>query len=344
MSRRRAWIVGAGKRVRETALPAFLSLPGEFEVAGVLARGARELDAAGRRFRVRALADLAPGELAAGDLVYVAVGKDAVPLVLGQLVRLDRARLELLIDTPVLRFKHLRHRALLDGWARAGVAEDTARLPWYETARAAAGEVASVVFDRAAYAYHGLAQAKALASASRVLRARRAAMGEGRGRREIELAGPRPGSIVRATVLEPRDYALGRLVVAGARATVADRRDAGDPPGSLLLESIVEGGRCVGFRAGDALARLAPEEAELARGDDPRASVTARMESMKRIGFRRLLASIAAGEGAYPLADGLDDMAVDWFLERFGRWKRTALTDVRSGLARAVWGTAGRFS
>jgi hypothetical protein len=68
------------------------------------------------------------------------------------------------------------------------------------------------------------------------------------------------------------------------------------------------------------------------------------MDSMKRVGFRRLLESIAAGKGAYPLADGLDDMAVDWFLERFGRWRPTALTDVRSALARRVWGILGRFA
>jgi hypothetical protein len=99
---------------------------------------------------------------------------------------------------------------------------------------------------------------------------------------------------------------------------------------------------CVGFRAGDAVTRLAPEESALTRGDAAGASVTARMESMKRIGFRRLLVSIAAGHGAYPVQAGLDDMAVDWFLERFGRWSPTALTDVRRPLARRFWGALGR--
>jgi hypothetical protein len=326
---RRIWIVGAGKRVLETALPAIASLPKAFQVAAVFARSARE--------GVRAFDDLRGEELARGDLVYVAVGKDAVPAVLGRLAKLDRANLELLIDTPVLRLKHLRYRNLLDGWARAGVAEDTAYLPWYGLAKAAVGDVKRIVFDRSAYAYHGLAQAKALAGSRRVARAKRIRTGEKSARREIELEGG-----ARVEVIEPRDYAVGRIVVEGKRGRITDRLEAGET--GLELVPLLEKGVCGGFRAGDAAVQLAPEEVELTRGDPLDATVTARMESMKRVGFRRLLLEIAEGRGAYPIDDGLEDMAVDWFLERFGRWKRTALTDVRSGLARAVWGTVGRFA
>ena len=67
------------------------------------------------------------------------------------------------------------------------------------------------------------------------------------------------------------------------------------------------------------------------------------MESMKRIGFRRLLQSVAAGRGAYPVEQGLDDMAVDWFLERFGRWRANALLDVRRPFARDLWSWIGRL-
>lgn len=335
MSARRVWIVGAGKRVRETALPAFASLPRSFEVAAVLARSARPIEAAGRRFDVRVLGELSRDEPRAGDLVYVAVGKDALPDVLAGLRRFDRARLELLIDTPVLRMKHLRHASLLEGFERASVAEDTCWLPWYETARAAVGKPHRIVFDRSAYAYHGLAQAKALASASRIVRASRHKHGT-IAKRMLDL-----DDGCRVLIVEPRDYRAGRVVVEGERGTVADRVITGES--GVLLEPLVEDGACVGFRAGSVVTRLSREESDLTRGDPDGASVTARMESMKRIGFRRLLESVAAGRGAYPLADGLDDMAIDWFLERFGRWRRSALTDPRSALARAVWGTLGRI-
>jgi hypothetical protein len=337
MTARRVWIVGAGKRVLETAIPAIASVPRQFEIAGVFARRVRTVDAAGHRFLVRSLDDLRPDELAQEDLVYVAVGKESVPEVLRRLETLDRASLELLIDTPVLRLKHLRHRRLLDGWGRAGVAEDTAFLPWYEPVRAAVGQVRRIVFDRSAYAYHGLAQAKAIAGSKRVAHAKRARGKDGVAHREIVLDGG-----ARAEVIEPRDYAVGRIVIEGTRGRITDRLAPGEK--GLELVPLLEKDACGGFRAGEIAEHLAPEEAELARGDPTTACVTARMESMKRVGFRRLLLAIADGRGSYPIEDGLDDMAVDWFLERFGRWRRTPFTDVRRGLARSIWGAAGRLA
>jgi hypothetical protein len=340
VSARRAWIVGAGRRVRETALPALDSLAGEIELAGILARTARRLELGGHSREVRALASLAPGELCAGDLLYVAVGKDAVPEVLGELARHERGGLELLIDTPVLRMKHARHLGLLSGWSAASVAEDAAFLPWHDTARAAAGEAQRVTFEHAAYAYHGVAQARALLGSSLagacVLHARRVRE-QGVVRRELAFEGGRA-----AIAVEPRDYAAGRVVLEGAHARVSDRLAPGEH--GLALEVLLADGACIGFRAGDARAELAPPERELTRGDSPGASATARMAAMKRVAFRRLLQRVARGEGAYPLALGLEDMVVDWFLERFGRWKRGRFSDLSHPLARCVWGTLGRLS
>jgi len=333
MNPRRVWIVGAGKRVRETALPAFLSLPESFTIAGVLARTGRDVEMAGRRFAIRALSQVSAQEFAPGDIVYVAAAKDAVPSVLLSLATLDRARLELLIDTPVLRFKHLRHAHLLEGWSRASVAEDVAWLPWYEAARAAVGDVRSVLFDRSAFAYHGLAAAKTLCHATRLVRARRTKLAGGAARREIEVDGGR-----RAVVIEPRDYATGRFALEGTRGRVTDRREPGED--ALLLEPIVEDALCTGFHAGDVVTRLTREESLLTRGDAPGASVTARMASMKRIGFRRLALAVAEGRGAYPIQQGLDDMTVDWFLERLGRWRANGILDVMS---RGLWSALGRL-
>lgn len=336
MSARRVWIVGAGRRVRETALPAFLSLEGRFEVAGILARSARDLDAAGRRFAVRALSDARGADFAAGDVLYVAVGKDAVPGVLRRLAQYDRGRLDLLIDTPVLKVKHLRHEHLLDGWRRASVAEDVVHLPWYEVVRAAVGGVRRVTFDRSAYAYHGVAQAKALCG-SRLVHARRERLPGGATRRELAFE-----SGARAVILEPRDYAQGRVVVEGDRGTCSDRFEAGES--GVALEVLAADGRCGGFRAGDATDRLAPEEVALTAADAPGASVVARMESMKRVAFRRLAAEVAAGRGGYPIAEGLEDMAVDWFLERFGSWSADGVRDVRRPFARRLWAAIGRLA
>ncbi len=329
------WIVGAGKRVRETALPAFLSLAGRIEVAGILARTPRELEVGDSRFAIRSLADAQASDFGAGDIVYVAVGKDAMPSVLKQLATFDRACLELLIDTPVLKMKHLRHARLLDGWQRASVAEDVVHLPWFEALRAVTGDVRSVMFDRSAYAYHGIAQAKALCG-SRIARALRVKLAGGTARRELEFENG-----ARATVIEPRDYSLGSVSAEGMHARVADRAELGG--NVVALTPILDGTTCVGIRAGDVETRFAPEEIAL-QGDAPRsAGVIARMESMKRIAFRRLAAEVADGRGAYSIADGLEDMSVDWFLERFGSWKSGGLRDLRRTSAMRMWSAIGRI-
>ncbi len=336
MSLRRIWIVGAGKRVRETALPAFTSLGRDVEIAGILARSARDLEVGGHKYAIRPLETLRATDFGQDDILYVAVGKDALPSVLTALSRCDRSRLELLIDTPVLKIKHLRFAPLLEGWQRASVAEDVAYLPWIETLRAAAGDVRSVTFDRSAYAYHGLAQSKAVCGADRIVRARRVKTADGTSRREIELSNG-----TRALVIDPRDYSRGRVIVEGSRGRVTDRVESGE--NAIALEIVLESGRCVGFRAGGSTSRLADAEIALQNVDPSSSTVIARMESMKRIAFRRLAAEVVAGRGGYPIASGLDDMAVDWFLERLGSWRYGGALDIRRPVVRVLWGAIGRL-
>src|SRR5690606_5917861 len=136
VSPRRVMVVGMGKRVRDVALPAFARAASCFEIADARARSARPAEAGVPA--VRALDDLGRADVAAVDLVYVAVSKGAVPTVLGRLARFDRSALDLLIETPVLVTKHFRHARLLQGFRSVSVAEDCAFLPWYDVVRRAA--------------------------------------------------------------------------------------------------------------------------------------------------------------------------------------------------------------
>lgn len=337
---RRVAVIGAGKRVVKTALPALQRAAASFAVDAVYARSERDLEVEGVTYAVRALAGNEERALAAVDLVYLAVGKDAVPKVLARLLEHDVSRIDLLIDTPVVRFKHFRHAAAIRRFRDAWVAEDCAYLPWLDTVRAACGRdgpvgaLQHVAFERSAYAYHGLATAKALFSSDAVVRARRKRVDASRARREITLAG---GG--RATIVEPRDYASGHIVLEGARGAATDRADRA---GAHAFEPILVDGECSGFRIGAVETRLDTQEIELARGDPPSASVTARMESMKRVGFLRLLRAIDAGRGAYPVDAGLDDMVVDYWLEKLGFWLATPVTSPRAALGRWLLATASR--
>jgi hypothetical protein len=110
----------------------------------------------------------------------------------------------------------------------------------------------------------------------------------------------------------------------------------------LPLEPLLDSELCRGLRAGPLEVRLDDDEAELTRGDPPDASVTARMESMKRVGLLRLLREVAQGGAGYPLHAALEDMVVDWWLERVGHYRATPLTSPHFAAARLAYGLATR--
>jgi len=342
MSARRVLVVGAGRRVREAALPALQRASDAFRVQRIYARSARVLECGGVEYEVAPLQQLTASDLAGADLVYLAVGKDAVPRALQALCRFDTSRVELLIDTPVLRFKHFRHVRLARAFRATWVAEDCTRLPWFDAVRQPAarehlGALRSVTFFHSAYAYHGIATAKALLESPRVISGKRRRLSSAAAERRLTLAGGRS-----ARILEPRDYATGRVLLEGARGSIADFADEGG--GHSLLRPRVEAGVCTGFEVGDARTELSAAERELMAGVAPGASVTALMEPMKRVGFLRLLRDIACGKGAYPMDDALDDMVVDYHLEKLGRYVANPFTSYRSPLARALIATLSRAS
>lgn len=335
-------VVGSGRRVREAALPALARVDRVFSLRAVVARTAKRIESAGRAYDVRAVAGLGADDLRGVELVYLAVGKPNVPAALAALARFDVSRVDLLIDTPVLLPRHFRHLPLLKKFRSATVSEDVAVLPWIDLVRESIdagelGELSRVVFDRSAYAYHGIAAAKAILGSDRVVRASRRKRAGGGATREVRFAGG-----LRAVMEEPRDYSVGSVSIEGARRTVTD--DPSRAASSLVLRPRLEAGALTGFGLGDRESLLDAEEASLALGDPPGATVTARMESMKRVGFLRLLRRIASGQGAYPLDDALDDALVDYALEKVGWYVASPLTSARSPLTRAWLGAIGSIA
>ena len=315
-------IVGYGKRVREAALPALRAAEG-LTLSAIAGRETREQDGEA----ISALGEL--GDLSRFDVIYVAVGKDAVPKVLAQLLTQGGGGSELLIETPVVRFKHYRHAGQLGGFAKVSVAEDCADLPWFEVVERAAGQTGplqKLAFDRSVYAYHGIATAKALLGDRVVQSARRT----GKTRR-LTLAG---GGQVEIT--EPRDYALGTVTIEGRDGSITTAGGAG-----LALEAVTANGLVVGFQAGPHETQLNEAESSLTGGDPDGAGVIARQEAMKRVGFLRIWNRIGRGEAGYPLDEGLDDMVVDYNLEKFGRL--LPFTNHRSGMGRAFLRLATKF-
>ena len=327
---KRVLIVGSGKRVRAAALPVFLSASEEFEVTGVFSRTPKHITAGSREFEVEALEALDAARLADADLIYMVVAKDAVPAVLRRIVQHAVSHVDMLIETPVLRFRLLGHLRLLDSFRNTWVTEDCTTLPFFDTIGAFLDEHGSpplerVTFDRAAYAYHGLAMGRALLGGGRV-RAGRRVRTPGGARRTVSF-GPQRELVV----IEPRDYTRGHVTLEAACGAISDDPTSQAPH---RLAPVTEGGACVGFQIGETRTELAPQERALMGTPLAEGGVMTWMDGMKRVGFRRLLQAVAEGRGAHPLDQAIEDTVVDYQLERFGRYIPTPLTNPYSPLAR----------
>ena len=326
-------VIGTGKRVLSTALPAFAAHADKFKIARLYARRAKTVSAAGRDHEVGAFENFSAADLEGIDLIYLAVTKDAVPQVLAKLTSLKVSAIDVLIDTPVVRFKHFRHSARLDTFRNAWVAEDIAFLPWLETLSAAfaagnLGSLRTVILNQSAYAYHGVSLAKSVSACTTIKLGRRKANTAHAGTRYMALT-----SGVQIHIIEPRNYEAGSMIFAGSKGVVADYPFRED---THVLKPSIQDGQIIGFRCGEHSTALSPAESALTSGDPEGATVTARMNACKRVGFARLLESIAAGTGGYPVQEAMDDMVVDYHLEKFRAYRANPFSSARSPLARML--------
>ncbi|MFT7462113.1 MAG: hypothetical protein ACI9EF_000450 [Pseudohongiellaceae bacterium] len=340
MSERRLLVLGAGQRVKETILPAVLALKGRWALDGVFARSEKTIESRGVEYRTESFDDLDAARLAGVDLVYLCVAKHAVPAVLRKLVGCDPRRVQLLIETPVLLFKQLGAYELFGAFDSVFVSEDTSTLPWMTTLRDAEaagliGAPQTMVFDHSAWRYHGLAMTRTVLQCDTIVSAKRVGKEIDKGRVVLHMANGSVGEIV-----EPRDYSTGSWQLrcgadsSGKTQLVTDA--AAGPPGSLQLIPMIHGSRCHGFRLGDVTTALDERESELLGDVSAEATTTALTHRLKAVGLMTMLVDIHEGRAGYPLALGLDDMMVDYLLEKFGRWRRSPLTSLRSGAGRAL--------
>ncbi|MFN0205219.1 MAG: hypothetical protein ACKVS6_02765 [Planctomycetota bacterium] len=342
MTRRNVIIIGSGRRVQTAPLPVLQQLREDFELRRIYAKKEKSLEVGGVHYGVAALSSVTAADLQNIDLIIMAVSKPAVPAVLAKLANFDVSKTDLLIDTPVVLLKHFRHMKLLKAFRNAWVAEDCTELPFLDAVRATVakgmiGEVKGATFFNSAYAYHGIATLKTILGPAHVVRARRTAEGDHKWKRVYQFSNHTTG-----TVFEPRDYSIGKITIEGTRGSISDFDD-NSKTNSIRLAPVIQANHCVGFRAGDITTNLTAQETPLMAGGDPNLSVTARMEAMKRVGFLRLLKKIQNSLGAYPVDEALDDMVIDYLLEKTGRYRSTPLTNVRGGFAKFTFSMMSRI-
>jgi hypothetical protein len=334
MKKKRLLIIGTGKRMQTTALPVLEKLDGYYDLQGIYSKNRKVLRFQDEGYETGEMEDLKVEAIAASDLIYMAVTKQSVPRVLLKLSEFDVSDKDLLIETPVLLFKHFCYVDLLKKFRNVWVAEDCVALPCFDAVRAALdqkviGDLREVEFFQSAYKYHGLAMLKNLLEGDRITRANRKKMKPHYQCRTFTFPGERMGRVI-----EPRDYDKGRFTLRGSQGAISDFSE--DERGVRVLEPVVANDLWKGFRVGDVVSNLKLDEIDLMGEQDSSSSITSRMDDMKRVAFYRLLKNIHGGEGAYPLDEALDDMVIDYYLDKVGFYFANPLMSIKSGKGRSL--------
>ncbi|MHC4942551.1 MAG: hypothetical protein ACYTG7_05965 [Planctomycetota bacterium] len=336
MTQKKMMILGAGKRFQSSTLPVLERLDALYSVVRIFDKQQMTL-----KIRDQTIETQDPdrfdglfGDLADLDLIYVAVPKQNVPNVLKRLARHDLSHTDLLIETPVLLFKHFSHVDLFDKFRNVWVAEDCIALPWFDTVRAALdqgmiGELQEIFFDWSAYKYHGLAMLKTLFDCNRITFAKRKKLKAGEVKRQIRFSNRKSGY-----VLEPRDYSRGRFLLKGSAGSISDYESI--EKGNRILAPMISEGIWQGFGVDDMASMLNEDEIALLGEGPGESTITARMDDLKRVGLYRLLKSIHQGEGGYPLEEALDDMVIDYYLDRIGLFITGPFMSVKTGMGKSL--------
>ncbi len=231
-------LIGSGNRAQSVIIPALWSVRDEFQILGVISRTEKELNLFDGAFRMKTQTSYDSIDWSKIDIVIVAVTLDAVPDVVKKLIQAtsypprveERQRVEagklqatsLLIDTPVLPLQKLRTLKSLKRFKHVQVSEDTMGLPPFVAARkiidqGLIGKVKRIWMFHSGYRYHALASLKWITRSSYIRFARMRKWNRNVGVKEVQLS-----SGASATIVEPRDYSIGRFLIVGEKGSIGD--------------------------------------------------------------------------------------------------------------------------
>ncbi|MBP7770577.1 MAG: GMC family oxidoreductase [Candidatus Pacebacteria bacterium] len=289
-------VVGAGRRVQADILSVLESLGLS---ARFFARTPRLLAGAARSYDVCPLSSISASDIAGARLLYLSVPPVQVAPILEALSQYDCSHLTVILPTPIGE----EYRAAERAFGRIYAEEDSVYMPWVALAARAAGPPKSIVLHKSAYRYHAVALIRAL------------------------VGGPTPGKITSAyrifntvhlrcggvpvTLVEPRDYATGSLLIAGERATVCDRPQQGADAIELLGDAV-----CTAVRIGTESEPLSLQESALFGTLQEGDTVVTRMHDFKRVGLRRLVIAALQG-GGWSAEEGSQDAKIDQAVRAF---------------------------
>lgn len=331
-------IIGSGRRVQETVLPAIEACGTSAKLVDIYSRTRKDVRLSdGRTATTRT--DLEDFDFDGIDVLIVAVTTKAVREVLELLKKKGGRQVTVLIvDTPPLRFSELWRKRLFSGYRSVGVGEDWARLSPVVAARRVIsegriGELRSILMFHSGYRYHALAVLKVLSGVRSIKSIRFRRFSRNCGDWDVRL-----GRNIIGRVIEPRDYANGRLLIVGSTGVISDYSFGHCENNSYYIEYPAAIGWYQPVKiGGHILARDEIDDNMRTFHNRPLANST-RINLLKIGAYARILADTSLGKEAvaYPLGDGIYDYFAATIAEEYGRFLDVSFSSGRNSLFRRL--------
>jgi hypothetical protein len=239
-------IIGSGRRVQQTILPAVYYLRDTFRLVGIYSRKKKILRLPEKDSSVRTITNLDVIDFDTLDLIIVAVTTENVPDILQMLSHYSLRHIILFLDTPVLRMNHLWAIKYFSHFRSVYVTEDFVAMQNFRIVKKIIGKgkigrLRTIFLFHSGFKHHALAIIRTIASSpfitSLFIRTQNSSVSE--------LFATLPDG-VRSRILLPRDYRSGRFLAVGERGHISDYPLAGD--GAFQIEYLIGNGHYRGVR------------------------------------------------------------------------------------------------
>lgn len=330
-------IIGAGKRVKFTVLPAILALGDQVKLSGIHSRKPRSV-ALPDGTEMSTITSLDAKHFEDIDIVIIAVSTNAIRDVLDALNGNPRRNdISIVMDTPPLRISDFAKTRTFSDFKSVIVGED-----WFKLspillikdliARNAIGRPQQIILDRMSYRYHGLAALRSIAD-TRWLRSIRATKSED-GKTSYAVV---TGDGISCRTIMPRDYARGSISVTGTHGWISNHVPDGDTGDGYLIGFPQE---APGWYQpislnGNTLPADAIEQYMAGLPYEYLEDQTT-MNRLKIRGYARLIEDLISDSVEYDIVDGLYDYVATTAVEHLNRFRDLPVRGPKQSLLRTM--------
>ena len=221
-NRKRVLIVGSGKRVQNSILPALTYLGDDYIIQGVTSKTNKNHQQIRKNWDIPTSTRIRNFDLSRVDWIVIAVDLNEVPVVIKEICSCSMEDKEIFLDTPVLDIQDLSNMSLLKKFKKVYTTEESVVLPQFRMAKnlidqGKIGALKRIWLFHSGYKYHAIATIRSLVNDNNILKIHHKEI----TKQCFEIIMNFKNGVT-ATIIEPRDYNSGRFLISGTNGLIAD--------------------------------------------------------------------------------------------------------------------------